>query len=96
MASTMVLLEGLMHPMPNGSWILFVSLLVLSVIAVRKQLFITDKDFLIDMIPHHSMALLTSNIAKDKTSNDNIKELAKSIEETQTREIKLMKEYLNN
>ncbi len=95
MASIMVLLEGLMHPMPYSAWIGVFTLLVLSIMAVRHQWFINDKQFLRDMIPHHSMALLTSNIAKDKTDNKDIKELAKNIEENQTKEINLMKEYLN-
>jgi uncharacterized protein (DUF305 family) len=63
--------------------------------AIRNQWLIKDKQYIRDMIPHHSMALLTSSIAKNKASDNNIKELAKSIEENQTKEINLMKEYLN-
>ncbi len=47
------------------------------------------------MIPHHSMALLASKIAKNNSSNENIKKLAKNIEETQMKEINVMKDYLN-
>ena len=94
MASLMVLLEGLMHPMPKEAWIGIYILLILSILAIRNQWFINDKQFLRDMIPHHSMALLTSNIAKNKTSNENVKKLATSIKENQTKEINLMKEYL--
>jgi hypothetical protein len=94
MASIMVLLEGLMHPMPKAAWIGVFILLVLSIIAIRNQWLIDDKQYLRDMIPHHSMAILTSNKAKE-SSNNNIKELARNIEENQTKEINLMKEYLN-
>ena len=46
------------------------------------------------MISHHSTALTTSNKIYNKTSNKQIKKLAKEIIDTQEREINLMKNML--
>jgi hypothetical protein len=94
MASLMVMLEALMHPLSLSGWMFIIILFVLSVVAIRYQLFVDDKQFLSDMIPHHSMALLTAGSIKNKTSNTNIKQLATTIEKTQKLEINIMKKYL--
>jgi uncharacterized protein (DUF305 family) len=46
------------------------------------------------MITHHSTALTTSEQILYKTENDNVKELAHDIINTQEREIKIMKQLL--
>ncbi len=94
MATLMVLLESTMHPMPCIGTIVCFFILILSICAVRNQWFIKDKEFLKDMIPHHSMALLTSGIAKNKANNNDVKQLATIIEDNQTKEIDLMNNYL--
>ncbi|MBD3359729.1 MAG: DUF305 domain-containing protein [Candidatus Buchananbacteria bacterium] len=74
--------------------ILVASLLVfiITVIFLREQIFIADKQYMQAMIPHHSSAILTSQEAS--IQNPEVKELADQIIETQIREIELMKQYL--
>ena len=67
---------------------------VISVILLRKQLFIDDKQWMKRMIPHHSTALTTSYNIYNKTKDERIKQLSKNIIDTQEKEIKLMKSYL--
>lgn len=62
---------------------------------LRNQLFIDDKQWLKRMIPHHSTALTTTNIIKQKSNNPEIQQLSHDIIETQKREITLMKKILN-
>ncbi len=47
------------------------------------------------MIEHNSMALLTSNEIKKKTNNEQIKNLANNIINTQNDEINLMQNLVN-
>ena len=72
---------------------LFLSVCI-SILLLRNQLFVDDKQWLKRMISHHSTALTTSHKIYRKTKNNNIKNLAKDIIETQEREIKLMKNML--
>ena len=67
-----------------------------TVILLRQQLFIGDKQWLKRMISHHSTALTTSNIINKKTKNPDIKKLSKKIIDTQEREISQMKSMLIN
>lgn len=60
----------------------------------RAQKFITDKEYLKEMIEHHSMALLTSNKILEKTDDYNVSKLAKNIIQKQEDEIRDMKEIL--
>ena len=92
MGSFMVFVEGLMHPLPLGVWALFVTLFVGCWLAVRNQWGITDKQYLLDMIPHHSMAVLTSKHVVSRHSA--VHELARAILDTQIREIQEMKSLL--
>ena len=96
MASLMSLLEILMHDMYNFmfSWhyyLFFFVLLIALIFMYKKQLFIDDKNYLEEMIEHHSMALLTSNEIVGKTTDDKVKLLATNIIKTQEREIEQMK-----
>ena len=96
MASLMSLLEILMHDMYNFmfSWhyyLFFFVLLIALIFIYKKQLFIDDKNYLEEMIEHHSMALLTSNEIISKTTDDKVKLLATNIIKTQEREIEQMK-----
>ncbi|WP_040213162.1 DUF305 domain-containing protein [Clostridium polynesiense] len=60
-----------------------------SLYMVRSQSTVNDADWMKAMIPHHSIALLTSERAE--LSDPRAKELAKEIIEAQEREIKEMK-----
>ena len=65
----------------------------LLIIAIRKQTAITDKEFLRSMIPHHAGALLMCREAQIQDSE--IKELCKTINTSQQREIDFMQAKLN-
>jgi hypothetical protein len=96
MASLMSLLEILMHDIYNFmfSWpyyLFFFILLIVLVYMYRKQLFVDDKNYLEEMIEHHSMALLTSDEIVTKTTDDKVKLLATNIIKTQEREIEQMR-----
>ena len=66
----------------------------LSFYAIRTQLFISQDQYLLGMIPHHSMAILTSNKILEKTDNYNVAKLAKEILQKQQDEIIVMKDLL--
>ena len=66
---------------------------------LRGQLFVTTRQWLKRMIPHHSTALTTTNklIENEVVRKDSkLYRLAKDIIYNQEREILLMKTYLNN
>ena len=101
MASNMVWSHEIVHYLSMGMFDkkLFLFGIILSVIIViimRKQILVNDKQWLRRMIPHHSTALTTSNQIMKKTKDKKIKKLAYEIIETQEREIKLMKDMINN
>jgi hypothetical protein len=60
----------------------------------RNQIYIEDKDYLEEMIEHHSMALLTSNEILQKTNSERVKKFAENIISTQEKEIDYMKQLL--
>lgn len=66
----------------------------ISILLLRNQLFVDDKQWLKRMVSHHSTALTTSHKIYSKTNNPELKKLAKDIIETQEREITLMKSML--
>jgi uncharacterized protein (DUF305 family) len=70
-------------------------LICITFYAIRKQTFVSDEQFLKGMIPHHSMAILMAKKIKEKTHNDDIKQLADNIIKTQTTEIVLMEKLLS-
>jgi len=57
----------------------------------RNQVWIGDKEYLNNMIENHSMALLTSDEILKKTRNPKVAKLAKSIIQSQKKEIQEMK-----
>jgi len=69
-------------------------LLVLFIYLYRQQVAIYDKQYLEEMIEHHSMALLTSTKILEKTNNYYVAKLAKEIIQKQEDEIKSMKHLL--
>ncbi len=91
MGFAMVILEGTMHPMPAALWLLSIVGLIAAVAAYRTQFLVSDREWLHDMIPHHSMAVLTSQARMERSQNKRIKQLAEQILATQNKEIALMK-----
>lgn len=59
---------------------------------LRTQAFISDKQYMKAMIPHHSSAVMTSKHAAIK--DPQVRMLADSIIQSQQREIRLMKELI--
>ena len=71
-------------------------LLVLFVYFYRQQVAIKDKQYLEEMIEHHSMALLTSKKILEKTNNYYVAKLAKDIIQKQEDEINIMKNLVKH
>ena len=100
MASNMIWAHEIVHYLSMGHFnvIVFAVGIMLSVsisiLLLREQFMIDDKQWLKRMIPHHSTALTTSHNIYNKTTNPKIKILAKEIIDTQEREIQLMKSML--
>jgi len=61
----------------------------------KTQKYIYDRDYLNEMIEHHSMALTTSGEILKKTSDPKVKILASKIINTQEEEIQYMKSLLD-
>jgi tyrosine-protein phosphatase YwqE len=100
MALLMGLLEVAMYDYHMSSISIFYYLFLGLILAIfiylyRNQLYIYDKDYLNEMIEHHSMALLTSEEILQKTTSDRVKRLAENIISTQQAEIEYMGKLLN-
>jgi len=99
MASNMMWAHEIVHYLSMGHFnmLIFSIGTMLSIcisILLRQQILVDDKQWLRRMIPHHSTALTTSHKIYNKTTNPEIKRLAKEIIDTQEKEIKLMKSML--
>ena len=103
MAANMIWAHEIVHYLSMGHFNLsvfsfgIVLSISISILLLRKQLFVDDKQWLKRMIPHHSTALTTTN---QLIQSDNIQKnpvlyrLAKDIIYNQEQEIKLMKSML--
>lgn len=99
MALLMGLLEVIMYDihMQTFSIVFYLSLsffLTIFVYLYRNQVYIDDKEYLQEMIEHHSMALLTSEEILQKTQSVRVKKLAENIISTQEKEINYMKQLI--
>jgi hypothetical protein len=100
MALLMGLIEVIMFDiyMKTISGIYYLSLIFLLVTLVylyRNQVYIDDKEYLKEMIEHHSMALLTSEEILQTTHSERVKKLAENIILTQEKEIEYMWKLIN-
>lgn len=76
-------------------YLTIVFLLVVFIYLYRNQVYVSDKDYLLEMIEHHSMAILTSEARLDADlSSPRVQNLAKNITDTQTKEIAYMKQLI--
>ena len=66
----------------------------ISLFLLRSQTLVDDTDYMQAMIPHHSIAILTSERAE--ISDPRVRELADEIIEAQRREIKEMKNLIED
>lgn len=101
MAILMGIVEVMMHDYFSRmiSYSFYIPLFILLVVfyyLYKSQYKITDKDYLNEMIEHHSMALLTSDEILKKTKDDNMILLADSIIKGQQKEISIMKQMVQN
>ena len=100
MASNMIWAHEIVHYLSMGHFnmlVFYVGIILsigVSILLLRQQLLVDDKQWLRRMIPHHSTALTTSHKIYNKTSNLKLKKLAKEIIDTQEKEIQLMKSML--
>jgi hypothetical protein len=69
-----------------------ISVFILSLVFLRNQTFISDREYMQAMIPHHSSAIMTSKHAMIK--DPEVKKLSEGIIESQEREIVQMKKML--
>jgi len=93
MGLLMVLIELLMDQISNIFLYLFIIfLIVITIYLYRNQVFIGEKEYLSDMIEHHSMAILTSEEILKKTNNAKVADLANRIIQAQTKEIQEMQQ----
>ena len=101
MAFLMGIVEVMMHDFYFGVLSLqyYIPLLVILgtlYYLYKSQYKINDKEYLNEMIEHHSMALLTSDEILKKTTDDNMILLADSIIKGQQKEISIMKQMVQN
>ena len=100
MASNMIWAHEIVHYLSMGHFNILVFTIgiifsiTVSILLLRSQLLVSDKQWLRRMIPHHSTALTTTHKIYNRTNNIKIKKLAKEIIDTQEKEIKLMKSML--
>ena len=100
MASNMIWGHEIVHYLSMGHFnmlVFSVGIILsigVSILLLRQQLLVDDKQWLRRMISHHSTALTTSHKIYNKTNNPELKKLAKEIIDTQEKEIQLMKSML--
>lgn len=86
MGAAMVAVDAILHPTPVWVWFLIIGVAGAAVAAYRYQFGITDREWMREMIPHHSMALLTSP-KHTQSLNPFVQRLAEQIVVSQSREI---------
>lgn len=101
MAFLMGIVEVMMHDFYSGVLSLQYYIPLFVVLGILYYLYkiqykINDKEYLNEMIEHHSMALLTSDEILKKTNDDNVILLADSIIKGQQKEISIMKQMVQN
>ena len=95
MNSWMFFFMGLLNS--NRNYLIFSTLAIIVILwLIRKQIFINRYQYFTGMIPHHSMAILTSKqlLEKEKDLSKKEKEFIQSIIKTQEKEIEIMKSFL--
>ena len=75
------------HTFDIQQFTIFGGLLIVVLFLYKIQFGINDKNYLNEMIEHHSMALLTSEAIIKKTNNSYVADIAQRIRNTQEKEI---------
>ena len=67
-------------------------LVISNILCIRTQFMVSTKQYVLGMIPHHSMAILMSKkLIQNQSPNINIKEFVSNVITTQEKEIEYMK-----
>ena len=93
MAGWMILFMAILDNYFNGI-LIGIIIIIFFIFAIRTQLFVNQKQFLLGMIPHHSMAITMSRKLLEKPND--IQDLLFDIINSQQKEIKFMKQKLKN
>ena len=72
----------------------YIALLILCIYLYKTQFGVNDKNYIREMIEHHSMALLTSKQIIKKTGNNYVADIAQRIINTQESEIQEMRNII--
>ena len=91
MTGWMFLFMGIVYKELKVLFIGFI-LVIVNIWCIRTQFMINEKQYLLGMIPHHSMAVLMSEKLLEKTNNISV--FLKNLITTQNNEIKYMKSLL--
>lgn len=94
MALLMVTFSIAMHNFNIKKLLPFVILLFVFIFLYKVQFAVNDKEYLKEMIEHHSMALLTSEQILKKTNKSFVADIAQRISVTQKNEIQEMRNIL--
>jgi hypothetical protein len=99
MGLSMGILEVAMHDFSGGHfnfkyYLPLGILLVVFIVLYRNQVWINDKQYLEEMIEHHSMAIFTSEEILKKTHSYQVSRLAKNILQNQKDEINEIRRIL--
>jgi len=73
---------------------IYICLLILCIFLYKIQFGVNDKNYIKEMIEHHSMALLTSKQIIKKTGNSYVADIAQRIINTQESEIQEMRNII--
>lgn len=82
------------HTFDIQQFTIFGGLLIAVLFLYKIQFGINDKNYLNEMIEHHSMALLTSEAIIKKTNNSYVADIAQRIRNTQEKEIYEMRNLI--
>jgi uncharacterized protein (DUF305 family) len=97
MAILMILLMPMMYPnkRKNTAWTISgIAVFILAFISVHRQFGISDVQYMKGMIPHHSIAIMTSENAH--ITDPRVRKLADNIIKTQKKEIAEMKSIIDS
>jgi hypothetical protein len=93
MTGWMFLFMGIWY-MEKTIFFVGLGLVILSLWFIRTQFMVTTKQYILGMIPHHSMAIHMSKKLLEKESTT-LNTFVENIIQTQEKEINSMKNYLN-
>lgn len=89
--SMIILMNIMMYKVNINQTVTYMGLLIVVIYLYKIQFGINDKNYLKEMIEHHSMALLTSKQIIKKTNNSPVADIAQRIINTQEKEIQEMR-----